>query len=53
TGWGRIKLPGIGDIMTGRGRSRFLDESILGLRTLKYWGISRIYEQVLTRLQAA
>lgn len=52
SGWGRIKLPGIGDIMTGRGRSRFLDESILSLRTLKYWGISRIYEQVLTRLQA-
>ncbi|PYH35470.1 early growth response protein [Aspergillus neoniger CBS 115656] len=52
TGWGRIKLPGIGDIMSDRGRSRFLDESILSLRALKYWGISRIYEQVLTRLRA-
>ncbi|OJJ71613.1 hypothetical protein ASPBRDRAFT_195779 [Aspergillus brasiliensis CBS 101740] len=52
SGWGRIKLPGIGDFMSDRGRSRLLDVSIMNLRTLKSWGISRIYEQLLTRLRA-
>ncbi|GKZ50238.1 hypothetical protein AbraIFM66951_003233 [Aspergillus brasiliensis] len=52
SGWGRIKLPGIGDFMSDRGRSRLLDASILNLRALKSWGISRIYEQLLARLRA-
>ena len=52
SGWGRVKLPGIGDFMSAQGRNKLLHESILSFKTLRYWGISKIYEQVLTRLQA-
>ncbi|PYI06180.1 early growth response protein [Aspergillus sclerotiicarbonarius CBS 121057] len=52
SGWGRVKLPGIGDFMSAPGRTKLLDVCILGLRTIRFWGISKIYEQVLTRLRA-
>ncbi|RAL03649.1 early growth response protein [Aspergillus ibericus CBS 121593] len=51
SGWGRVKLPGIGDFMSSQGRVKLLDEAILSFRTIRFWGISKIYEQVLARLR--
>lgn len=53
SGTGRIKLLGIGHIAPSPlGRRRLLEESITLMRSLGAWGISRIYGQLLTRLQA-
>ncbi|PWY72452.1 early growth response protein [Aspergillus sclerotioniger CBS 115572] len=52
SGWGRVKVPGIGDFMSAQGRNKLLDASIVTFKTLRYWGISKIYEQVLARLRA-
>lgn len=53
SGTDRIKLLGIGHIAPSPlGRRRLLEESIALIRSLGAWGISRIYGQLLTRLQA-
>jgi hypothetical protein len=46
-----VKLPGFGNIMTIKGRSKMLSESVSIMKSLKAWGISSIYAQILTRLQ--
>ncbi|KAG2419153.1 hypothetical protein HFD88_002258 [Aspergillus terreus] len=52
SGRGRIRLPGIGNIVQSPlGRRRLLDESIVVMQSLGSWGISKIYGQLLTRLR--
>ncbi|RAH42643.1 uncharacterized protein BO95DRAFT_455725 [Aspergillus brunneoviolaceus CBS 621.78] len=50
-GSGRVKIAGVGSMMTDEGRARLLDESISAMRSLKCWGVSKMYSQVLTRLR--
>lgn len=52
-GWSQIKMPGIGNLCNVQGRRKFLDEAILSMRSLKGWGISATYSQLLTRLRAS
>ncbi|KAJ5813244.1 hypothetical protein N7447_010267 [Penicillium robsamsonii] len=52
TGRGRIKMSGVGNISSPSGLGKLLDESISVMRTLRWWGISKIYEQLLVRLRA-
>ncbi|KAJ5190124.1 uncharacterized protein N7498_009109 [Penicillium cinerascens] len=52
SGNGRVKLQGVGNIFSSLGRQRFLDESISAMQSLRSWGISRIYRQLLTQLRA-
>lgn len=52
TGRGRIKMSGVGNISSPLGLGKLLDESISAMRTIKWWGISKIYEQLLVRLRA-
>jgi hypothetical protein len=51
TGRGCIKFSGVGNISSPSGLGKLLDESISIMRTLKWWGISKIYEQLLVRLR--
>lgn len=53
TGNGRVKLQGIGNIFTPDGRKRLLSESIAIFHTIQSWGISKIYEQLLSQLREA
>jgi hypothetical protein len=46
-----VKLPGLGNIMTMKGRSKMLNESVVVMKSLKAWGINSMYAQLLTRLQ--
>ncbi|KAJ6091445.1 fungal-specific transcription factor domain-containing protein [Penicillium canescens] len=46
-----VKLPGCGNIMTIKGRSKMLSESVSVMKSLKAWGINSMYAQLLTRLQ--
>ncbi|KAJ5660680.1 uncharacterized protein N7484_000052 [Penicillium longicatenatum] len=52
SGNGRVKLQGVGNIFSSLGRQRFLDESISAMQSLRSWGISKIYRQLLTQLRA-
>ncbi|KAF3797461.1 hypothetical protein GCG54_00005215 [Colletotrichum gloeosporioides] len=52
-GWSQIKMPGVGNLCNVQGRRKFLDEAILSMRSLKGWGISATYSQLLTRLRAS
>lgn len=51
SGIGRVKLKGVGSIFTPEGRRGLLDKSISAMRSIKSWGISKIYEQLLSQLQ--
>ncbi|PYI27839.1 hypothetical protein BP00DRAFT_352524 [Aspergillus indologenus CBS 114.80] len=51
-GSGRVKMAGVGSIMTDDGRARLLDESISAMKSLKTWGVSKMYSQVLMRLRS-
>lgn len=51
TGNGRVKLQGVGNIFTPNGRGRLLDKSISVMHTIQSWGISKIYEQLLSQLR--
>ncbi|KAJ5833637.1 early growth response protein [Penicillium riverlandense] len=51
-GIGRVKLHGIGNIFCPLGRKRLLDESISAMQSLRSWGISKIYRQLLIQLRA-
>jgi hypothetical protein len=50
TGWGHIKMSGVGNISFPTGRGKLLEESISAMRTPMWWSISKIYEQLLVRL---
>ncbi|KAI9037628.1 uncharacterized protein KD926_000190 [Aspergillus affinis] len=53
SGNGRVKLKGVGNISAPDGRKRLLDESISVMHTLRSWGISTIYGQLLCQLREA
>ncbi|CAI7591961.1 unnamed protein product [Penicillium palitans] len=53
TGQGRIKMSGVGNLLSLSGLGKLLDESISTMRNIKWWGVSKIYEQLLVRLRAA
>ncbi|KAB8207284.1 hypothetical protein BDV34DRAFT_211626 [Aspergillus parasiticus] len=46
-----IKLPGISNLLSQRGRCKMLEESVVVMRSLKAWGISSMYAQLLERLR--
>ncbi|KAJ5589355.1 hypothetical protein N7537_012033 [Penicillium hordei] len=47
TGRGRIKMSGVGNLSSPSGLGKLSDESISTMRNIKWWGISKIYEQLL------
>jgi hypothetical protein len=51
-GWSRVKLPGIGNLLCAGGRGKLLDEAVVLMKSLKAWGISTTYVQILLRLRA-
>ncbi|CAJ0547385.1 Ff.00g041390.m01.CDS01 [Fusarium sp. VM40] len=51
-GWSRVKLPGIGNLLCAEGRGKLLDEAVVLMKSLKAWGISTTYVQILLRLRA-
>uniref|UniRef100_A0A8H7TKL3 Xylanolytic transcriptional activator regulatory domain-containing protein n=1 Tax=Bionectria ochroleuca TaxID=29856 RepID=A0A8H7TKL3_BIOOC len=51
-GWSRVKLPGIGNLLCAEGRIKLLDDAVVLMKSLKGWGISTIYAQILLRLRA-
>ncbi|CAH0028744.1 unnamed protein product [Clonostachys rhizophaga] len=52
SGWSRVKLPGIGNLLCAEGRTKLLDDAVVLMKSLKGWGISTIYAQILLRLRA-
>ncbi|RKK09728.1 hypothetical protein BFJ65_g16173 [Fusarium oxysporum f. sp. cepae] len=52
-GWSRVKLPGIGNLLCAEGRTKLLDDAVVLMRSLKGWGISNAYAQILLRLRAS
>ncbi|CAI7653255.1 unnamed protein product [Penicillium bialowiezense] len=52
TGMGRVKIPGVGSFLSPLGLDNLLHHSISAMGSLKWWGISKIYLQLLTRLRA-
>ncbi|KAF5642458.1 zinc finger rst2 [Fusarium tjaetaba] len=52
-GWSRVKLPGIGNLLCADGRTKLLDDAVVLMRSLKGWGISIAYAQILVRLRAS
>ncbi|KAF5672006.1 zinc finger rst2 [Fusarium heterosporum] len=52
-GWSRVKLPGIGNLLCVEGRAKLLDDAVVLMRSLKGWGISTTYAQILLRLRAS
>lgn len=52
TGMGRVKIPGVGSFLSPLGLDNLLNQSISAMGSLKWWGISKIYLQLLTRLRA-
>ncbi|KAM0490571.1 hypothetical protein ACHAP8_011409 [Fusarium lateritium] len=52
SGWSRVKLPGIGNLLCAEGRAKLLDEAVVLMKSLKAWGISATYAQILIRLRA-
>lgn len=51
SGRGQVKLFRVGNIMSTVGRSRLLDEAVSVMKSFRYWGISKIYMQLLMHLQ--
>jgi hypothetical protein len=51
-GRGRIKIPGMTNLLCVNGRHKLLEESIVAMGSLKSWGISKGYLQLLKRLDA-
>ncbi|KAH7072041.1 fungal-specific transcription factor domain-containing protein [Paraphoma chrysanthemicola] len=51
-GKGRIKLPGMANLLCANGRHKLLEEAIVAMRSLKSWGVSKGYLQLLKRLKA-
>ncbi|KAH7133839.1 hypothetical protein EDB81DRAFT_805187 [Dactylonectria macrodidyma] len=51
SGWSRVKLPGISNLLCSEGRRKLLDESVILMRSLRAWGISSTYAHLLTRLR--
>ncbi|KAH6652286.1 fungal-specific transcription factor domain-containing protein [Truncatella angustata] len=51
SGWSRVKLPGISNLLSRDGRHKLLQETAELMRSLNNWGISSTYTQLLTRLQ--
>ncbi|CAI9629304.1 unnamed protein product [Alternaria burnsii] len=52
-GRGRVKLPSIADLLCRQGRRTLLKHSLAAMSSLKGWGISRGYLQLLERLEAS
>lgn len=52
-GRGRVKLSSIADLLCRQGRRTLLKHSIAAMSSLKSWGISRGYLQLLERLEAS
>ncbi|EEU37685.1 uncharacterized protein NECHADRAFT_87471 [Fusarium vanettenii 77-13-4] len=52
-GWSRVKLPGIGNLLCAEGRGKLLDDGVTLMKSLKGWGISSTYSQILMRLRAS
>ena len=51
-GNGSVKLQGIGNLSSARGRCKLLDEAIPLMKALKCWSISSSYSQLFIRLRA-
>lgn len=52
-GCSRICLPGIADLLSPQGRRKLLSESIIAMHSLKSWGVSRVYLDLLKRLEVS
>lgn len=52
-GHGRVKLPSIANLLCWQGRRKLLEHSIAAMGSLRSWGISRGYLQLLKRLEAS
>lgn len=50
TGYGRVKLPEVGSLVSPVGLQSLLDRSILLLNNIKAWGVGEIYAQLLGKL---
>ncbi|KAE8415640.1 hypothetical protein BDV36DRAFT_285212 [Aspergillus pseudocaelatus] len=50
-GSGCIKLPGISNLLSRQGRRKTLEDAVVVMRSLKAWGISSMYAQLLERLR--
>jgi hypothetical protein len=48
----KIRLPGIADLLSPQGRRELLSESVAAMKSLKSWGVSRVYLHLLQRLEA-
>ncbi|KAL1611040.1 hypothetical protein SLS59_000677 [Nothophoma quercina] len=49
----RIRLPGIADLLSRQGRRKLLSESIIAMHSLGSWGVSKVYLDLLKRLEAS
>ncbi|KAH7134867.1 fungal-specific transcription factor domain-containing protein [Dendryphion nanum] len=52
-GRGRVKLPGMANLLCAQGRQKLLKEATVAMGSLKSWGISKGYLQLLKRLEAS
>ncbi|KAH7357520.1 hypothetical protein BKA66DRAFT_562431 [Pyrenochaeta sp. MPI-SDFR-AT-0127] len=52
-GRGRVKLPGIANLLCKQGRQKLLRESMVAMALLKSWGISKAFLHLLRRLEAS
>ncbi|KZM28336.1 DNA binding [Ascochyta rabiei] len=50
---GRVKLPSIASLLSRQGRRKLLEHAMVVMGSLKSWGISKSYLQLLKRLQAS
>ncbi|KAF4548401.1 Fungal specific transcription factor domain-containing protein 43 [Elsinoe fawcettii] len=52
-GWSRVKLPAIGNLISEQGRYKLLEEATATLHSLRAWGISLTYAELVKRLISA
>ncbi|EXA29100.1 hypothetical protein FOVG_19360 [Fusarium oxysporum f. sp. pisi HDV247] len=51
SGRGRVRIPGMANLLCLQGRRKLLEEAVVAMQSLKSWGASRSYLELLKRLE--